>query len=218
VRWALVGCLAAAALQVSMAAFAVVRPLSVDVFRTPLFLSYAPVTDDWQHDRILDDLGAGKRRQARDRVGRAQLQLPLRVEPPLRAMARGLPFEMVRAWSGPPFAVDLMVLKTGSQGPGFSAAKPEGIMRALAGEDPDLATIFPVVAERPLPDGSRAIIRARRIPPLAGVEPAEVARRLEKAQEAAMATSCGTRWVCASRSTIGRTRSCGARSTGCGSR
>ena len=60
-------------------------------------------------------------------------------------------------------------------------------MRAFAGEDPDLATIFPVVAERPLPDGSRAIIRARRIPPLAGVEPAEVARRLEKAQAAAMA-------------------------------
>ena len=103
------------------------------------------------------------------------------------ATARGLPFEMMRAWNGPPFAVDLMVLKTGSQGPSFSAAKPEGIMRALAGEDPDLATIFPVVAERPLPDGSRAIIRARRIPPVAGVEPAEVARRLEKAQAAALA-------------------------------
>ena len=186
-RWALVGCVAAAALQVSMAAFAVVRPLSVDVFRTPLFLSYAPVTEDWQHDRILDDLvraSGGKPATVSVVPNFNYLSVSnLRYE----AMARGLPFEMVRAWNGPPFAVDLMVLKTGSQGPSFSAAKPEGIMRALAGEDPDLATIFPVVAERPLPDGSRAIIRARRIPPVTGVEPAEVARRLEKAQEAAMA-------------------------------
>jgi hypothetical protein len=186
-RALVVGCLAVAALQVSMTAFAVVRPLSVDVFRTPLFLSYAPVTEDWQHDRILDDLeraSGGKPATVSVVPNFNYLAVSnLRYE----AMVRGLPFEMMRAWNGPPFAVDLMVLKTGSQGPSFSAAKPEGIMRALAGEDPDLATIFPVVAERPLPDGSRAIIRARRIPPVSGVSPAEVARRLEKAQEAAMA-------------------------------
>ena len=44
-----------------------------------------------------------------------------------------------------------------------------------------------MIAEYPLPDGSQAIIRARRIPPLVGVDPAEVARRLQQAQEAALA-------------------------------
>jgi len=36
-----------------------------------------------------------------------------------------------------------------------------------------------VIGEYPLPDGSRAVLRARRIPPLSGISPTEVARRLE---------------------------------------
>src|SRR5262249_12300004 len=48
------------------------------------------------------------------------------------------------------------------------------------------AEIFPVIAEYALPDQSRGILRARRIPPV-DVAPSEVARRLEQAQEAALA-------------------------------
>src|SRR5262249_11573294 len=88
-------------------------------------------------------------------------------------LLRRLSLQMTRAWSGPPLGVDFIVLKTGSQGPRFSAAKPEALTRAFAGGDPDLAIVFPVIGEYPLPDGSRATLRARHVPALTGVQPAE---------------------------------------------
>ncbi len=186
-RAAVLAVVVLAALQVSMTTFAVPRPPTLDVFLTPIVLPLEPMTADWQQDKILDELmraSGGKPATVAVVPNYNFLAVSnLRYE----ALVRQLPLEMTRAWAGPPLGVDLMVLKTGSQGPAFSAAKPEGIMRAFAGEDPDLATAFPVVAEYPLPDGSRAIIRARRIPSLVGVDPAEVARRLREAQEAALA-------------------------------
>jgi 4-amino-4-deoxy-L-arabinose transferase-like glycosyltransferase len=186
-RVAVVALVAAAALQVSMTTFAIPPPPTLDVFLTPIVLPLPPMRTDWQQQRILDELmrvSGGKPARVAVVPNYNFLAVSnLRYE----ALVRQLPLEVTRAWAGPPLGVDLMVLKTGSQGPSFSAAKPEGIMRAFAGGDPDLATAFPVVAEYPLPDGSQAIIRARRIPPLVGVDPAEVARRLQQAQEAAMA-------------------------------
>jgi DUF2993 family protein len=44
-----------------------------------------------------------------------------------------------------------------------------------------------VIAEYALPDESRAILRARRIPPVLDVAPSELARRVERAHEAALA-------------------------------
>jgi len=189
-RWrrvAVVACLAVGALQVSMAAYAMPRPPAVALFLGPLVVSQAPAIEDWRHDRILDDI-------ERARAGKAATVavVPnynflsvsnLRYE----AYRRGQPIEMTRAWSGPPLGVDFVVLKTGSQGPSFSAAKPAAITRAFAGGDPELAMVFPAIGEYLLPDGSHAILRQRRVPPLAGVAPAEVARRLQQAQEAAMA-------------------------------
>jgi LmeA-like phospholipid-binding len=102
------------------------------------------------------------------------------------ALRRRLPLEMTRGWSGPPLGIDFVILKTGSQGPSFTVAKAEHLTRAFA-EDPFLAEVFPVIAEYPLPDRSRGVVRARRIPPLRDVTPAEVARRLDRAQEAALA-------------------------------
>ena len=46
---------------------------------------------------------------------------------------------------------------------------------------------FPVIAEYPLPDGSTASLRARRIPPLVGVRPLAVAERLERDPAALLA-------------------------------
>jgi len=186
-RWLVPACVAVGALQVSMAAFALPRPPQVSLFLTPLVMYQAPVRADWRHDRILDDLA-----RASDGKPATVSIVPnynflsvsnLRYE----ALARGLPLQMTRAWSGPPLGVHFIVLKTGSQGPSFSAAKPEAILRAFAGGDPDLATAFPVIGEYPLPDGSQAILRARRIPPLERMAPAEVARRLEQAREGALA-------------------------------
>ena len=64
-----------------------------------------------------------------------------------------------------------------------------GLRRRGSGPGDDLSG----VAEYPLPDGSRAILRARRIPPLAGVEPAEVARGSRRRKRPPSPTSCGTR-------------------------
>jgi len=177
----------AGALQISMAAFAVPRPPFVDLFLTPVVVYQAPTREDWQHDRILDDLARASGGQAATVSVVPNYNFLSVSNLRYEAFARQLPLVLTRAWSGPPLGIDLMVLKTGSQGPSFSAAKPEAIMRAFSGEDPDLATAFPVVAEHALPDGSRAILRARRIPPLVGVDPADVARRLQQAQETAMA-------------------------------
>jgi len=186
-QWLVAACLAAGALQVSMAAFAVPPPPVVSAFLTPLVMYLPPASADWQHERILDDLArasGGKPATVSVVPNYNYLSVSnLRYE----ALRRGLPLQMMRAWSGPPFGVDFIVLKTGSQGPSFSAARPEGIMRAFAGGDPDLATAFPVIGEYSLPDGSRAILRARRIPPVSGIAPAELADRLQHAEERTLA-------------------------------
>src|SRR5215831_15115470 len=189
-RWqrvVVLSCLAAGVLQVSMAAFALPRPPDIALFLSPLVVSRPPAGADWHHDRILDDLeraAAGKAATVAVVPNDNFLSVSnLRYE----AYQRGLPLRMTRAWSGPPLGVDFIVLKTGSQGPTFSAAKPTAITRAFSEGDPDLVTVFPVIRDYPLPDGSHAILRERRIPPLTGVAPADIARRLQQPQEAAIA-------------------------------
>jgi hypothetical protein len=92
-----------------------------------------------------------------------------------------LPFRTIGGWSGPPFGVDFVVVKTGYQGPPWTAEKSERLTRAVEGADPYLAEVFPVVGQYPLPDGSLASLHRRRIPPLAGWSPARVAARLAEA-------------------------------------
>jgi len=180
--WLIGACIAMGALQVSMTTFALPRPPRVAASLTPLVISFPPSPAEWQHDRILDDLAsASGGRPATVAVVPNHNFLSvsnLRYE----ALRRGLPVRMTRAWSGPPFGIDFMVVKTGSQGPAFTAGKLDRIMGAFA-SDPYLADTFPVIQEYPLPDGSRAMLRVRRIRPLRGVAPADVAGRLEAFQE-----------------------------------
>jgi hypothetical protein len=185
-RGALWACLAAAALQISMTAFGVPRPPVFSVFLTSVPPSFPPSSADWQEDAVLDDL---------ERVtgGKAAT---VAVVPNYNffsvsnfryaALRRRLPLEVTRGWTGPPLGVDFVILKTGSQGPSFTVEKAERLSRAFA-DDPYLAAIFPVIKEYPLPDGSRGILRARQIPPIQDVTPAELARRIREAQEAALA-------------------------------
>jgi hypothetical protein len=56
-----------------------------------------------------------------------------------------------------------MILKTGDVGPRWTTGKVLEVTQRLD-RDPHLARVFPVLAERRLPDGSTATIRARRIP------------------------------------------------------
>jgi hypothetical protein len=74
--------------------------------------------------------------------------------------------------------VDFVILKSGSQGPSWTVARPERITRAIEGGDPYLSAIFAVVGTYPLPDGSVGSLRQRRIPALTGVSPARIAARL----------------------------------------
>ena len=177
-RWLLTGaCIVLGVLQVSMTTFAVPRPPRIPPFPIEMAIPALASTADWQHDHVLDDL-------VRASGGRAAT---VSVVPNYysfsvsnfryEAARRRLPVKMVRAWPGPPFGIDFAILKTGDQGPEFSVTKPRRIMQAFE-RDPFLAHIYPVIGEYPLPDGSRAQLRMRRIEPVAGVTAKELARRL----------------------------------------
>jgi hypothetical protein len=94
------------------------------------------------------------------------------------AVRDGLDMHFVRAWDDPPLGIDYMILKTGDVGPSWTAEKSRRVANRLAA-DAQLARIFPVIAEFPLPDGSTAIVRARRIPPVTDAPGAAVAAGVE---------------------------------------
>jgi hypothetical protein len=181
-RWTGVAALALGALQVSMALFQVPAPPILPGMVMPLALGRAPSRADWQHDRILADLGRASGGQP----------VTVAVIPNdnffsvsnfrYETVRRGLPYRMTRAWSDAPLGVDFVILKSRDQGPSYASARPERLTRAFAGGDPYWMSAFPVIAEYPLPDGSTATLRARRIPPLAST-PAAVAARLSRDPE-----------------------------------
>ena len=185
-RGAVWACLVAGALQISMTAFAMPRPLRVPIFLTPLPISFPPNPAEWQEDRILDDIvrAAGGARATVAVVPNFNFFSVSNFR--YEALRRRLPLEVTRGWTGPPLGVDFVLLKTGSQGPSFTVEKAERLSRSFV-EDPYLAGTFPEIAQYALPDGSRGILRQRRIAPVRDVAPAEIARRLERAQEAALA-------------------------------
>ncbi len=178
-RWTGVIVLALGALQVSMALFQIPAPPILPGMVMPLALGRAPSRADWQHERILADLG-------RESGGRP---VTVAVIPNdnffsvsnfrYEVVRQGLPYRMTRAWSDAPLGVDFVILKSRDQGPSYASARPERLTRAFAGGDPYWISAFPVIAEYPLPDGSTATLRARRVPPLAGT-PAAVAARLSR--------------------------------------
>lgn len=177
-RVLIAACLVLGALQVSMTAFALPRPPRIPPFPMEIALPAHASAADWQHDRILEDLARLTARRQRVTVSVVPNHSAFSVSNfRYEAAVRGLPVDMVRAWAGAPFAVDFAIVKTGDQGPDFSVAKARRIMRALD-EDPYLAAIFPVVGEYPLPDGSRAQLRMRRIEPVPDVSAEELARAL----------------------------------------
>ena len=94
------------------------------------------------------------------------------------AVRDGLGLMFVRAWDDPPLGIDYMVLKSGDLGPSWTAEKSRRVADRLAG-DPSLARVFPVIGEFPLPDGSTASVRARRIPRVDDARPAAIAAAVE---------------------------------------
>ncbi len=168
------------AAQVGAAAFGVPPMPPWNPFGIALSFSFPPSPVDWPHRQILDvimrETGGGS--------------ATVSVVPNYNyfsvsnfrynAVRDRLPLKMARAWDLYPLGVDFIVLKTGSQGPEFSIAKPKRIMERLAAGDPAFERVFPVIWQVPLPDGSVAMVRQRRLTAVTGVSPAALARQLKQ--------------------------------------
>lgn len=169
------------ALQVSVAAFGMPPFLRWTPFNLSLVYSFPPSPVEWPHHRILEVI----MREARGGSATVSVvpNFDLFSVSNFRyyAVRDGLPLRMTRAWNQHPLGVDFAILKTGDQGPEFSIAKARRIMERLAAGDPAFERIFPVVFETPLPDGSRAMVRQRRLIPVDGVSPEVLARQARAA-------------------------------------
>ncbi|MBI1735940.1 MAG: glycosyltransferase family 39 protein [Candidatus Rokubacteria bacterium] len=153
-----------AIVQLSGTAFGVPRIRSLPGLGVPWVLYGAPMRVDWRHRDVLAML-------ARDSAGApATVSVVTNFEffsvSNFRyyALRDGSPLRWVRAWDDSPLGVHYMITKTGDQGPSWTAEKPRRIAEKLA-TDAHLAGAFPVLGEFPLPDGSVATVRVRRVPP-----------------------------------------------------
>jgi len=165
--------------QVSATAFGVPH-VSVPVLDVPFVVETPPVRADWRQREILALL-------ARDSRG---LPATVSVVPNdnlfsasnfrYYALRDGLRLKVGRAWEGEPVGIEYMILKSGDQGPSWTAERPRRIAERLA-HDPHLARVFPVIGEFPLPDGSTATVRARRADAGPPVRSAAMARAVERA-------------------------------------
>jgi hypothetical protein len=152
----------AAVLQVSATAAGIPRPPMLPGLDAPWLLASPPMHVDWRHREILALL-------ARESHGAPAM---VSVVPNdnffsvsnfrYYAVRDGLPLRWSRAWDGHPIGVEYMITKTGDQGPAWTADKPNRIAARFA-DDPHLARVFPVLGEFPLPDGSVATVRGRRM-------------------------------------------------------
>jgi hypothetical protein len=79
-----------------------------------------------------------------------------------------------------------MVLKSGDVGPPWTEGKSRRAMARLA-DDRDFARAFPVILEVPLPDGSTATVRARRLAAGVDAPPDAMAATLVRAVTRALA-------------------------------
>ena len=166
--------------QVGSAAFALPPPTLLAPIVSSVAFSLPPDGRDWHHREILDAIlraaGPGGARAAVVPNDNFFSISNFRYE----VTRDRLPLRLSRAWERAPLGVDFAIVKTGDQGPDAASAKPDRIMAALAGGDPWLAAAYPVIARVPLPDGSEGMVRMRRLEPVRGVAPVELAERLRR--------------------------------------
>ena len=177
---AAVALVAGAALQLSVTAFG--RPATVahvaGVAGAPLADPAPPSRTDWGHRRILDLIvrdSGGAPSTVSVAANHSEFS-PSNFR--YYAAHDDLNLRIARAWDDDPVGVEYMILKTGDIGPPWTIDKPRRIAERLAADDA-LRRLFPVLGEFPLPDGSTATVRARRIPTVSDVTAETLARRLE---------------------------------------
>ncbi|MBI2554274.1 MAG: LmeA family phospholipid-binding protein [Candidatus Rokubacteria bacterium] len=169
------------ALQVGAAAFALPPLGRWTAFGFPLVFSAPPSPVAWPHQQILDVIvkEAGGRPATVSVVPNYNFFSVSNFR--YYAVRDRRPLKLTRAWDQSPFGVGFIILKTGDLGPDFSIAKPKRIMERLARGDPAFERAFPVIWQGPLPDGSVGSVRQRRVAPVAGVSPSDLARRFKDA-------------------------------------
>lgn len=181
-RWRralLAGCVVFSLVQVGASAFGIPPVPAWPPFNRPLVMSSPPSSAEWPHAQILSLI-------VRESGGR---HATVSVVPNYHffsvsnfryyAVRDGLPLTVTRAWEDYPVKIDFILLKSGDQGPAFSIAKPARIMARIEAGDPPFEKVFPIIAEFPLPDGSRAYVRKRSLAAVEGVTPEAMARRFE---------------------------------------
>jgi len=170
----------AGAVQVSAVAWGVPPVFALPILDAPWVVASKPDGADWRHRDVL-------RAIATDGGSRP---LTLSVLPDhasfspsnFRYYARRdrLPFTIVPAWQTDPIGIDYVVAKSGDAGPP-RLAEVGGRAGAQLARDGALARVYPTIAEFPLPDGSTASVRARRVPEGVSMAPEALAVALDAA-------------------------------------
>ena len=174
------------AIQVSVTASGFPRGLTLPGLDVPLVVESPPRRGDWHHREILGLI-------RRDSGGRPAT---VSVVPNdnffsvsnfrYYAVRDGLGLEFTRAWDGDPIGIEYMILKTGALGPAWTVEKPRRVGERLR-DDPYLARVYPVIAEFPLPDGSTASVRVRRLTEAVDTTAATLSGEVEVAVRGALA-------------------------------
>lgn len=167
--------IAAGGLQISATAFGMPPNFRIPGVGIPLAIVSPPSREDWRQREILtliasDSAGAPTTVSVVPNYSRFSAS-----NFRYYAVRDGRPFSFSRAWDAEPLGIQYMILKTGDVGPPWTAAKIQRVDARLA-SDRNLARIFPVIGEFPLPDGSIGSVRARRIPVGLDVAPSALAR------------------------------------------
>ena len=176
----------ACALQVSATAWSVPSGWTLPGLGVPFVLESPPGRGNWRHREIMALISKDSRGEA-VAVSVVPNDNFFSVSNFRYYGARdGLPLQFTRAWDGEPIGVEYMILKTGDVGPSWTAEKPRRIAERLR-TDASLARVFPAIGEFPLPDGSTATVRARRLTEAVAVAPAAFAREVQAAVRRALA-------------------------------
>jgi Dolichyl-phosphate-mannose-protein mannosyltransferase len=170
----------AAVLQVSASAFGMPAGWRLPLLGAPLGIASPPVREDWRQRELLSLI-------ERD-AGGAPHTVSIVSNHPFFSVSNfryygardDRPAQVVRVWENEPLGIEYMILKTGDVGPRWTTGKVLEVAQRLD-RDPHLARVFPVLAERRLPDGSTATVRARRIPVALDTSSGELARAIEAA-------------------------------------
>ncbi len=168
------------AVQVSAVAWGVPAAFALPALEVPWVVPSTPSRADWRHRDVL-------RAIATDSGTRA---LTLSVLPDhasfsadnFRYYARRdrLPFRVVSAWDTDPIGIDYVIATSGDLG-SRRTAEPGRRATAELARDPALARVYPIIAEFPLPDGSTASVRVRRLAGGVATPPEALAAALDAA-------------------------------------